>query len=410
MRCLFVFSNFPHQYSDSGGWITEFLSHLSEKNIEIFVLVPFSKGSQKIEKYKNITIFRYNYFFPKRCQILANSRGGIPYIIHSNPLAIIQIPFFSFIQFIYMVNIVKKYKIDVINTHWAIPQGFIGSLTSSITKVPNVTTIHSSEITILTRIPFKKSIASTIINHSSRIVSVSRHRYSEFVSLIDDSANLKNSNKVIFIPMGVEVPKISCGFNSIIDQNILINKKIILFVGRLVEVKGLDYLLKSIKLVIEQEGDHKVVLLVAGDGPLKSKYKNMVNDLKIIDHVIFLGEVKHSDLWNYYSIADVVVVPSIVDSSGYQEGLPVVVIEALSSGRPVIGTRTNGIMELIIDGVNGLLVESENSQDLKDKIIKVLSDKDVAHTLSKNAASSVRQYNWKKISDEYYTIFQDSIG
>lgn len=140
----------------------------------------------------------------------------------------------------------------------------------------------------------------------------------------------------------------------------------ILTVGRLVEMKGHEYTIRSIAKVAE---DHKnIEYIIVGGGPLRKKLESLVSELGITDYVKFLGSLEHEDVLDYYRRAHIFVLSSITTDNGAQEGVPNVLIEAQASGLPVIATSYSGIPELVVDGKSGFLVPERDVDALAAKL------------------------------------------
>jgi len=135
-------------------------------------------------------------------------------------------------------------------------------------------------------------------------------------------------------------------------------KKVVLFVGRLAEKKGVTYLIEAMKEV-------DAVLAVAGDGPLRKELEEQA--VPIRDKVMFLGAKTHDELKILYASADIFAAPSVTAEDGDQEGMPTTIMEAMASGIPIVSTKSSGIMQLIDDGENGLLCEEKNISRLAEK-------------------------------------------
>jgi glycosyltransferase involved in cell wall biosynthesis len=128
----------------------------------------------------------------------------------------------------------------------------------------------------------------------------------------------------------------------------------------------------------------------------------LISQLQLEQYIQLKGWIKHDDLDSYYKNASVVVVPSIVP-----ENFPTVCNEAMSMGRPVIGTNVGGIPEIIDDGINGYLVEPKNAEQIAEKVIQLFSDEEVLKTFGRNARIKAEQFtiekhvaNLKKIYDK----------
>jgi len=151
------------------------------------------------------------------------------------------------------------------------------------------------------------------------------------------------------------------------------NKKIAMFVGRLIDLKGVDYLIKAFKGVADNLNDS--VLLIVGEGPEKPALEVLVHDLGLDGRVIFTGNIDNSKLGAYYMLADVFVLPSI--TTYFADACPLVVNEAMYFSKPVITSDAVGTTFMIKDGENGYVVPERNSETLKEAILTVLSDPDL---------------------------------
>ncbi len=171
------------------------------------------------------------------------------------------------------------------------------------------------------------------------------------------------------------------------------NKPIVLFVGRLEWRKGIHLLLKAIK-------DLDVLLLIVGKGELEGFLKAYSKKLKIKDKVIFMKEQLNGNLPEIYSIADVFVLPSLIEAFG------IVLLEAMATKVPVIGTNVGGIPEIIKPGKTGLLVKPNDPFDLRDAINKLLSDEILRKRIGAMARKEIlSNYSWdivaKKVENAY---------
>ncbi|AFK22365.1 glycosyltransferase family 4 protein [Pyrococcus sp. ST04] len=199
------------------------------------------------------------------------------------------------------------------------------------------------------------------------------------------------------IPNGVDIsyfsPKDRDYAKEVISDKLNIPKEnIILYVGRLEPRKGVSYLISAMQNV---NGN----LLIAGDGSLRSiliKKASIVSKNKII----FLGKINYSDLSLLYKAADVFVLPSLSEAFG------IVLLEAMASGTPVIGTRVGGIPE-IIDGC-GILVPPRNSKALASAINLVLSNQNLARKLGKLGRRRVEKiYSWQSVAKRTVEVYKE---
>ncbi len=153
------------------------------------------------------------------------------------------------------------------------------------------------------------------------------------------------------------------------------DKKVILTVARIDELKGHKYLIEAAQLVPD------AIFLLAGDGPERSAMERKARDLKVADRVVFLGQ--RDDIPELLNACDIFVLPSLL------EGLPLSVLEAMSASRPVIATDIDGIKEIITDRENGILVPTADPNALAESIKLLLSDKSLAGRLAASGKETI---------------------
>jgi len=220
---------------------------------------------------------------------------------------------------------------------------------------------------------------------------------------IDGTVN----DKIHVIPMGVDVGKFNINKRNSL-KNDFNSERCILTAARLIPIKGINYLIQSMMLILQSFP--KAKLVICGDGPEKESLQKLAEELGISEHVCFKGYIPHDEMVQYYMSADVFVLPS-VEIGGYKEGLGVVLIEAMACGTPVIGTNVGGITDIITDDYNGLLVAERSPEDIAKKVIKILTDKDYAEQLRQNALTTVcSNYSWSSIAEEFNQIYSQLSG
>jgi glycosyltransferase involved in cell wall biosynthesis len=181
------------------------------------------------------------------------------------------------------------------------------------------------------------------------------------------------------------------------------NCKKILFVGRLVERKGVEYLIRAMPLVAEQLD---IRLDVVGEGELRAQLEELSNSLKLKDKVNFTGRIKDELLGTYYRDCDVFVLPAIVDSKGDTEGLGMVLVEALSYGKPVIASAVGGIVDIVKDKKTGILVPQKDEKALAQAIVAVLKNPSFAEELALAGYQHIVKYfDWDKIVEKTLTLY-----
>jgi len=177
----------------------------------------------------------------------------------------------------------------------------------------------------------------------------------------------------------------------------------LLFIGRLAKEKGIEVLIKACELLDRKNRD--ISLEIIGDGPLEQTLRHTVEETGLSDHVSFLGRVDRRSLGVCYQAADLVCVPSLSDS------LPAVVLEALVSGTPVVGSDVGGIPFMLKDHVNGILVPPGNVDALAGVIEEILEKPDLLEMLRNNARSSVLPlFSWDAVGMKIRDFMKEKLA
>jgi glycosyltransferase involved in cell wall biosynthesis len=171
------------------------------------------------------------------------------------------------------------------------------------------------------------------------------------------------------------------------------------FLGRLESRKGVDFLIKTIPMVKNILSD--IQLFIGGDGDLKPYLEKFIKKNNLEKNVHLLGTIDDSMLNDWYSKVSVVIIPSVF------EGFGLTAIEAMACGTPVIATDGDALRDVIEDGVNGLLVQYNDVESLRDKIVYLLKNKAEQSKFSLNGKKKVRTvYNWSNISQDILRIYE----
>ena len=179
---------------------------------------------------------------------------------------------------------------------------------------------------------------------------------------------------MIYNPLGQLDPNAKAPVDSEVLAPAKLGQKTIIFVGRLEREKGLDILLKALAIILENQRPR---LLVLGIGTLEAAYKAMAKSLGLEEHIVWLGYCQN--VYHYIGLADALVAPSRTEAFGNA------VLEAFQMGKPAIAANTGGLRELVNDGQTGLHFRPEDSLDLSDKIIALMSSEDQRLLMGENA-------------------------
>lgn len=171
----------------------------------------------------------------------------------------------------------------------------------------------------------------------------------------------------------------------------------LLCASRLLEWKGIDYLLEAVSLL---EG-YNIHLTIVGTGYYENKLHNLIVKLKLDDIVTMAGHQAHENLPEIYNNADIFVLPSYGDSFGQ------VFTEAMACGLPIVAARSGGVQEFVIDGTNGFLVEPKNSISLAAVLKQLISAPNLRQRMGeRNAQKMQTEFSWHNIAHQYITIYE----
>lgn len=198
-----------------------------------------------------------------------------------------------------------------------------------------------------------------------------------------------DEKNIYVIPNGVDFSKI--------PQNVEKIKNRVVCVARLSWEKGIDYLVKAWEYVVLQIPDAKLVLV--GEGNKRNEIEKLIKDLNLENNIELKGNLSHEKTLVEISKSEVFICPSLA------EGLGIVFIEAQSCNVPVIGTKVGGIPDVIVNNENGLLIESKNSEQITNSIIKLLNSEELRNKFIENAKNSVLKYDWKKIIKQISDLY-----
>ena len=183
----------------------------------------------------------------------------------------------------------------------------------------------------------------------------------------------------------------------------------ILSVGRLVEKKGIEYLLEAFALVAAKLPE--VRLEIAGDGPLRPSLERSTSEAGLSARVTFHGSLPHGEVASLMQNASIVCQPSVTASDGDSEGLPTVVLEAAATAKPLVGTRHSGIPEIIADGKTGFLVAERDAGALADRLLSLLGNAELRRKMGEAGRKRIEEkFDLRKQAKRLEEIYGETIS
>jgi glycosyltransferase involved in cell wall biosynthesis len=408
VRILTMATTFPRWEGDSEAtFVKDLCDSLVEQGHEQYVLVPHSKGILKHEKVGSLDITRFVYFLPHSFENLAY--GGMLPNIKKDPKRALLAPFLFISEFMGASRLCRKHDIDVIHSHWAIPSGFVGALLRKFTGRKHIMTIHAADIFALEKLPIGRAFINFIVKNTDCITVVSTHGRDFLLKLVSPKYVSMVQGKTTILSMGTHTKNfikrksraetmkglgLKEGFN-------------ILFLGRLAEKKGAEFLILALRPLLLHRKN--INLIIVGDGPLRERLEMLATKLNINHYIRFEGYKSGDEKYRYFTVADVMVVPSIVTKEGDTEGLPVTIMEGMAAGIPVIATDVGGTRDILHDNINGILIEEKKPEQIADAIIRLMEDDKLRKRLSEGALLTGKQYDWKSISKGYSDLINNVV-
>jgi N-acetyl-alpha-D-glucosaminyl L-malate synthase BshA len=288
-----------------------------------------------------------------------------------------------------MLLTLRKIDPDVVHVQ-SIGIGIPGLLAKKILKKPYIVWGQGSDIYLPDK--FTKSLSKLVLKNADAVIALTEDMKRKMQKIYD--------RNVFVIPNGIDLER----FNNLPKETLRKRWKIkdedeiITFVGTLRPIKGVEYLIRAMKIVRQKSTGARLMLV--GDGEEREKLEKLVKELILEEYVRFIGKVQNEKVPEYMVASDIFILPSL------SEGFPVTVLEAMASGLPIIVTRVRGLQEIIKDGENGFLVEPKNPEQIAEKVLMLLEDDELRERISRNNKKRVKDYSWESVVARLEGVYQ----
>ncbi len=400
-RVLCVTSNLPRWAGDS---TTPFVLNLAEDlqglGWEIDLLAPHAPGAALREQLSGVRVERFRYFWPDQQQTVCY-QGGALINLRKNRLNYLKLPALVGAEFVAVVRRLIGQRYDIVHSHWILPQGFVGMLATGLRAVPHVVTVHGGDVFGLRGRAMNWAKAVTLRNADA--VTVNSRFTAEAVSgLAPDLGNMHR------IPMGVSTLELE-------DESVARARQVraryrtgegplVVFVGRIIDEKGVADLLDAVALAREEFPDMRI--LIVGEGQDRPSMEERTRSLGIADRVVFSGWVDPAEVRAYFSAADIFVAPSRRAVDGWIEAQGLTVLEAMVARVPVVTTRLGGVTDSVVHEETGLLIDERSPSQLADAIRRLVADRDLAQAIVERAyARASENFSRMKSASEFSKLF-----
>ena len=297
-----------------------------------------------------------------------------------------------------MVEIVKKFKIDLLHVHYAIPHAYAAYMSKKMLEdegisIPMITTLHGTDITLVGSHPFYKKAVQFSINNSEYVTAVSQ-------SLKEDTERLFEVSKDIrVIPNFIDLSKTH-------KKNVFCNKDVIatgdqFVITHISNFRPLKRIIDILKVFEKVRKKLNVKLLMVGDGPEKERAKRYCRAHKLDDSVLFLGNSNEID--EILCFTDLFLLPS------EQESFGLVALEAMIHSVPVVCSDVGGLPEVVENGYSGYLCPVGDTNAMAEKSIYILENEERHEQFKKQAYECSKKFDIKNVIVHYENLYEEAI-
>ena len=359
MRILLATNDFAPKVGGIQTYCYELAKNLTLLDEEVTVLAPRVEGDLEFDKKQNFKTIRIR-----------------------NKLNL-YLTFFS---------ILRRERIERVLVAHRANYARLASWSNILWKIPYDIIVYGGEILLSKR---KRSIRKNF-ERAEKIITISNFTKERLIEIGIPE------RKIVVIHPGVDPVKFDPRLDpsEVRKKYNLGNKKVVLTVSHLVKRKGHQNVLKALPQVLKKVPN--LIYLIIGKGDEEEKLREIVKDLKLGEKVIFEGEVKEEELPLYYVACDLFIMPSYeIKERGDVEGFGIVFLEANACGKPVIGGRSGGVSDAIIDEETGLLVDPLNINQIVGALIKLFTNPELSRKLGKKGRERVeKEFNWGRMAQE----------
>lgn len=383
---------FPRDETDViAPWLVEMLARMRARGIDVEVFTSSYKGMRG-HVANGIPVHRFRYF-PARWENLTHEETA-PDRMRRSLLYKLMPAFYVAAGMLAIWRLARRERYDIVHVHWPMPHALFGWSAQRAAGSRVVATFYSVEVRWISRaLPALKAFLRWTIRFPDRVVAISSATANEIRAVANVAVDV--------IPYTIALPPAP-------PINAPTQELRLLFVGRLVERKGVDVLLRAFASL----GDiANARLVVVGDGPERERLQSLARELGVQERVDFLGRVSDDALRAEYASARVFVLPAIVDSRGDTEGLGVVLLEAMNSRVPVVASDSGGIVDIVEHEKTGLLVPPGDVTALAAALRRLATEPAYAARLGEAGYRTlVERFSWDSIVGRWQAIYEDVLA
>ncbi len=403
-KIAFILSQFPETHET---FILREFRALEEKGIDFKILSLKPCRDKVVHPEAKELIKQTEYGLAHSSWAIAHSlihpirtMQTLGYVLGSywkNPKELIK-TLYVWLECLYFTRLIKREKISHIHSHWATMPTTAAAILSKLTGRPFSFTAHAWDIFVnsnglvnkikdakfvVTCTDYNRRYLQSLVTRDTKVTGVASKIYRNYHGInLDEFGVLQTSS--------VSEPQLK-----------------ILAIGRLVETKGFEYLIKACAILRDKGVDFEC--RIVGSGPLERKLKLSVVSYQLSDKVRLLGIQTQEEIKKLYGEAMILVQPSVMAGNGDRDGIPNVIIEAMTMGLPVVATSISGIPEVVIDGKAGILIPEKDALALANAMEQLWRSQQLREMLALNGRALIEEkFNVEKNTEELIDIFQEN--
>ena len=325
--------------------------------------------------------------------VITSHDHGLPYLSEENGFYIHRIAwkkirFIGIVSFWAKIHLrIRKIKPDIVHSQ-SLLSGIPALAAQKFLKIPYVIWGRGSDIYIPGR--FTRMTSKPILQNADAVLALTKDMKQKIQEIYDRG--------ITVVPNGVDLERFKISSEGKKEDN----ANTIVFVGRLHPVKGVQYLIEAMAIVHREMQDAKLVLV--GDGVERSRLEELAERLDLNDCIQFAGQVPQERVPQVMNQADVFAMSSL------SEGFPVVLLEAMAAGLPIVATNVGGIPDIVEEGVNGCLVNAKSPDEIAEKILILLQNDEILKKIAANNREKAELFTWDKITGTVENIYFECPG
>ncbi len=388
-RVLTLTSTFPRWRNDSTTpFVPRLAGNLQKLGWQVDILAPHAHDAAKTEIINGLRVKRFQYLWPSSLQTICY-QGGAMVNLRRNKVNYFKLPLLLFFEWLSLRRSLAAGRYDILHSHWILPQGFIGALAAD-GRIPHLITVHGGDVFGLRGELYAR--AKKFALRRAAVITVNSSATEQAVrDLVPAAAVIER------IPMGVKVTAPGNDIKQVDELRRRYRKNggpLLIFVGRVVEEKGVADLLAALKMLLIDSVP--VALMVVGEGQDRPEMEKLALELGVADSVHFAGWQSAAQVSDYLNAADIFVGPSRVAVNGWIEAQGLTFVEAMMAGTPVIASRVGGIVDSVRHEQTGLLVDERAPQQICQAVKRLIGD----HHLYQRLAANGRKIAEENFSEE----------